>query len=139
MVTLCQQMQSYYPHQEFARETIDSFLFDLERLAVTYGLDRLQQAFLNIRLRRGQKFFPHPTEVLDEIEANVEADQHAKAMEQQLSGRQKEIADFWRTAPEWMEITGYTEEQMIERFPSFKGTKPGQIHVVNRGGKSSTA
>ena len=69
----------------------------------------------------------------------MEADQHAKAMEQQLSGRQKEIADFWRTAPEWMEITGYTEEQMIERFPSFKGTKPGQIHVVNRGGKSSTA
>lgn len=37
---------------------------------------------------------------------------------------EREIFDFWLTAPEWMEITGYSEEEMLERFPSMRGTKP---------------
>jgi hypothetical protein len=68
---LNRQMQAYYPHQEFAEETIRGFQFDLERLAVMYGVYRLQTALLNIRIKPGQKFFPHPSEVSEELEALV--------------------------------------------------------------------
>jgi hypothetical protein len=136
LVSLCRQMQAYYPHQEFARETVDGYLFDFERLAVMHGLDRLEQAFLNLRVRRGQKFFPHPTEVAEEIEATMDADRAARESEIRARKRQREIAEFWKQAPDWMELTGNGEAELLRRFPSFRGTKPteqpapSEIHVV---------
>jgi len=44
--------------------------------------------------------------------------------ERQARRRATEIEDFWRWAPEWMESTGNTEEELLRRFPSFRGTKP---------------
>jgi hypothetical protein len=73
---LCRQMQAYYPHQEFGPDTVDGFLFDLERLAVMYGIDRLEKVLLNIRIKPGHIFFPHPSEVsqaLEELMANEKA------------------------------------------------------------------
>lgn len=40
--------------------------------------------------------------------------------------RQAEIAEFWSMVPGWMEITGQSEEEILERWPRFKGTKPRQ-------------
>jgi hypothetical protein len=73
-------MQAYYPHQEFAGDTVKGYLFDLERLAVIYGLDRLQTVLLNIRIKPGQKFFPHPSEVSEALEDLVKKEK-AKARE----------------------------------------------------------
>jgi hypothetical protein len=41
-----------------------------------------------------------------------------------VAQQQEEIAEFWRLVPEWMEITGQSEAKILERWPSFKGTKP---------------
>lgn len=38
--------------------------------------------------------------------------------------QQKEVEEFWRWAPEWMEFTGNDEAELLSRFPGFKGTKP---------------
>ena len=37
---------------------------------------------------------------------------------------EREIAEFWRDGEHWRARTGCTEEEMLERFPSFRGTKP---------------
>lgn len=66
---LMKQMQAYYPHQEFVQETVEGYQFDMERLAVKFGLARVRQVLLDLRLRVGQKFFPHPVQVLEELEA----------------------------------------------------------------------
>jgi hypothetical protein len=121
---LCKQMQDYYPHQEFSDETVDGFLFDLERLAVIHGIDALRVALLNLRLRPGLPFFPHPTEVAEEIEkvAALGKDSIRARLEQEK--RQKEIDEFWKTAAEWMQNTGHDEVELLKRFPSMRGTKP---------------
>lgn len=69
--TLMKQMQAYYPHQEFLQETVDGYQFDMERLAVRYGLHRVRAVLLELRLTVGQKFFPHPEQVLDRLEADM--------------------------------------------------------------------
>ena len=68
---LCKQMQAYYPHQEFLDETVHGYQFDLERLAVIYGLKRVRSVLLNIRIKPGQRFFPHPSEVSEALEEMV--------------------------------------------------------------------
>src|SRR5579863_7086352 len=62
--SLCRQMLAYWPSQEFAPETLNNFLLELERLAVNHGLSRLEKAFLAFRQKPGQRWFPHPNEVL---------------------------------------------------------------------------
>ena len=42
--------------------------FDLERLAVIHGIETLKVALLNLQIKPGRKFFPHPSEVAEEIE-----------------------------------------------------------------------
>jgi hypothetical protein len=37
---------------------------------------------------------------------------------------EQEIAEFWRDGEYWCARTGRSEEEMLERFPSFRGTKP---------------
>jgi hypothetical protein len=34
-----------------------------------------------------------------------------------------EIEQFWRLMPEWISETGNSEEELLSRFPRFKGTK----------------
>jgi hypothetical protein len=63
------QMIAYYPHQEMGEETVQGYKHDLTRLAANYGLTTLKAALLNLRIRPGQKFFPHPSEVAEELEA----------------------------------------------------------------------
>jgi len=68
LTTLCRQMQAYYPHQEFLEETIEGYQFDLERLSVLYGLDRVRTVLLNMRIEPGRKWFPHPSDVSEALE-----------------------------------------------------------------------
>ncbi len=66
---LMQQMWAYYPSQNFSPETVEGFEFDLERLAAIHGLPALRTILLALRIRPGQRFFPHPSEVAEELEA----------------------------------------------------------------------
>jgi hypothetical protein len=68
-------MQAYYPHQEFNRDTVEGYSFDLERLAVKYGIDRLEWVLRDLRIKPGQKFFPHPSEVSEALEEMVKREQ----------------------------------------------------------------
>lgn len=68
LALLLKQMSAYYPHQEYPQDTTDAYLFDFGRLAERFGLGAVKTALLELRLRSGQKFFPHPTEVLEELE-----------------------------------------------------------------------
>lgn len=44
--------------------------------------------------------------------------------------REWRIREFWRLLPEWMAVTGQTEDEILERWPSMKGTKPAQTEAA---------
>jgi hypothetical protein len=56
----------------------------------------------------------------------MDARRRARERITQAQRRLNDIAEFWKWAPEWMERTGYDEEELLKRFPSFKGTKPSE-------------
>ncbi len=64
-------MQDHYPSQEFGPDTVKGYLFDFERLAVKHGLSRFERVMLDFRIRPGQRFFPHPSEVAEALESLV--------------------------------------------------------------------
>jgi hypothetical protein len=41
-----------------------------------------------------------------------------------IGTRCRDVAEFWRALPFVMEKTGETEEQILARFPSMRGTRP---------------
>jgi hypothetical protein len=126
--SLCDQMQAYYPHQEFGEETVRGFMFDLERLAVIHGIDALKVALLNLRIKPGQRFFPHPSEVAAEIEQEKEARQklarEQRRIESERNQRTERHQQFWKWAAEFMHDTGIDEMELLNRFPGMRGTKP---------------
>jgi hypothetical protein len=77
-----------------------------------------------LRISPQQKFFPRPDEVAAEIESQLEQVRAARAAELCRNERRRQIEEFWQWAPEWIEMTGYSEEELLKRFPSFRGTKP---------------
>jgi hypothetical protein len=62
--------------------------------------------------------------VAAEIEAGMDARRVVQDRERRARRRATEVEEFWPWAKEWMEITGNTEEELLRRFPSFRGTKP---------------
>lgn len=124
---LCRQMLAFYPNQEFAAETVDGYLLELERIAVRHGLDALERAFIELRGKPGQKFFPHPSEVADVIEAMEERAREQSAQRARLERRQHEIEAFWRKAPDHMALAEIDEVELLRRFPSYRGTKPASL------------
>ncbi len=127
---LCRQMHDYYPHQEFSDETIDIFYLTLERLAVIHGVETLKVALLNLQIKPGRKFFPHPSEVAEEIEQANEARQaierEKRRIERERSERNERIQKFWTWAAEYMQDNGIDEAELLNRFPTYRGTKPNE-------------
>jgi hypothetical protein len=68
----------------------------------------------------GETAFPALGELMDPLQ-NIRRKRMAEQKRQQE--RAAEIEQFWKMMPEWMEITGQTEEEILERWPGFKGTK----------------
>jgi hypothetical protein len=62
--------------------------------------------------------------VAGEIERQRLERQRTAEMARQKQVRTAEIEAFWKWAPEWMEITGNDEAELLKRFPSYRGTKP---------------
>ena len=69
---------------------------------------------------------PTPADLRALIQAS-----RAKAAEQTVQAikRRQEVAEFWAWVDERVAETGETEEQILERFPSFRGTKPEAVHA----------
>lgn len=62
-------MVAYYPHQEIPHETMIQYREEFKLMAVKHGLASLRDAWLTIRRRAGQTFFPHPSQVQEELDA----------------------------------------------------------------------
>lgn len=65
----------------------------------------------------------HKARLSAHIEDELVASTLRREAERRERRRQKEIEDFWRWAPGWMEITGNSEEELLRLFPSYRGTK----------------
>lgn len=126
---MCRQMAVFYPHQEMCAETVRGYLSEFEKLAVEHGIVRLEDAFQALRSKPGQRFFPHPSEVAEEIEQQIETERQerddALKIERTKRERQADVDAFWNEIlPDRMERFGWTQDEGLRRFPSFKGTKP---------------
>jgi hypothetical protein len=128
LAVLLAQMADRYPAQDL-RDSMEGYLWDFERLALKYSLPKVQAALAALRIRPGQRFFPRPDEVAEEIEAQVEAEMRREEMRRRARRRRREVEEFWCWAPGWMEMTGNSEEELLRRFPSFRGTKPRIINA----------
>lgn len=67
LAVLVTQMADRYPSQDL-EQSIEGYLADFEQLAMLYGLRKVYEALAALRIRPGQKFFPRPDEVAEEIE-----------------------------------------------------------------------
>lgn len=122
-----------YPSQD-QEESIEVYQQDLERLALRYSLAKVIEALEELRITPGRMFFPRPDEVAGEIERQqLERNREADVTRSQQR-REQEIEEFWKWAPQWMSDTGNTEAELLERFPSFRGTKPGPVDVCRHCG-----
>lgn len=119
---LLAQMADRYPAQDL-RDSMEGYLWDFEQLALKYSLLMVQKALAALRIQPGQRFFPRPDEVAEEIEMQIDVERRQREVQRQAQRRRQEIEEFWRWAPEWMEMTGNSEEELLKRFPSYKGAK----------------
>lgn len=117
------QMQTRYWSQDTA-EPVEGILWDLERLVVRHSFRKVADALAELRIKPGQIYFPRPDEVAGEIERQQEGHNRAADTARQRQARATAVAEFWRWAPGWMEITGNNEDELLNRFPSYRGTKP---------------
>jgi hypothetical protein len=102
---------------------MEGYLQDFEQVVLKYSLPRFRDALAALRITPGQGFFPRPDEVAAEIEAGMYARRALEDRERQARRWAAEVEEFRRWAPEWMEFTGNTEEELLRRFPSYRGTK----------------
>lgn len=72
LLAMLDSLTRRYPSVDLA-ESMEDYEKDFAALAVEHGLPRVMAAVERLRIRPGQKFFPRPDEVADEIEAQREA------------------------------------------------------------------
>lgn len=69
----------------------------------------------------GETAFPALGDLVEPLERLRERHREERI---RAAHQQAEIAEFWRWAPEWMAMTGYSEEELLNRWPRMRGTKP---------------
>lgn len=119
---LVTQMATRYPSQDLT-DSIEGIAHDLEQLCLKYSLRKVQRALEALRIKPGQRFFPRPDEVAEEIEAERERDNYRADIQLNAELRKAEIAKFWVWVKERVEYFDETEESLLERWPSYRGTK----------------
>jgi hypothetical protein len=117
---LLEQTAARYPNQETSEMTAAGYRFDMRRLAERYGLKMLQSVLADLRIRPGQKFFPAPDQVAEELEVLVTREQQQAilnnqrrrelefeqtvvtcAVESLVDGSCKNIDDFFKSRKMW--------------------------------------
>jgi hypothetical protein len=104
---------------------VSSHGYEMYALAVAEFDDADVRAVVDKVARRrrgeGEKSCPELGELVEPLERMRDRRRQAKQQDEQ---KRTMIAEFWSLVPEWMEITGQSEAEILERWPSFKGTKP---------------
>jgi len=90
---LVAQMVQRYPSQEL-EQSLEGYLWDFERLAAKYSLAKVEKALAELRIKPGQKFFPRPDEVAEEIEAQMQ--QSLRKASQSDGQRYLEDLERWK-------------------------------------------
>ena len=67
LALIVDQMQTRDPAQDM-EDSVEGILWDLKRLALRTSLRQVIDALAELRIRPGQRFFPRPDEVAEEIE-----------------------------------------------------------------------
>jgi hypothetical protein len=80
---LLEQTAARYPNQETSEMTAEGYRFDLRKLAERYGLKMLQFVLADLRIRPGQKFFPAPDQVAEELEVLLRREQQQAILDNQ--------------------------------------------------------
>jgi hypothetical protein len=122
------QMMERYPHQDLS-SSAEGYLWDYQQLAMRYSLREVQDALAEWRLTPGRTFFPRPDEIAEFIEDRRETLRRDAAVVVAAQRQHQQIAEFWQWAPGWMAMTGNDEAELLRRFPSYKGTKPGEAET----------
>lgn len=120
--SLLEQMAERYPHQDVSAAA-EGYLWDYQRLALRYSLPEVQDALAEWRITPGARFFPRPDEIAEMIESMREKSRESRRAARQEQQKRDDIRVFWKWAAEWMEGTGNSEEELLRRFPSYRGTK----------------
>jgi hypothetical protein len=79
LTVLLDQIAAHYPHQAFGDETGEIWREAFEMLAAKYGLVRLREVLVEFLIKPGQKFFPHPGEAAEDLEALMAKERKATA------------------------------------------------------------
>ena len=123
LTVILEKAQRRWPTQDNA-ESIEEYLTDLEQLSLKYSLRRVAAALEALRIRPEQEFFPKPNEVAGEIEEQMDAERYEQKHKAAAKRCQREIQEFWKQAAEHIELAGIDEEELMRRFPGYRGTKP---------------
>lgn len=68
---------AYYPNQEMSPETFTEFREAFKQMALLHGVGAVENAVIGTRLR--SKFFPHPAEVNEIIEEQIDIERHERS------------------------------------------------------------
>jgi hypothetical protein len=108
--SLLSQMGAGFPAQEQHPDTAEIFQYGMEILAAEFGLAKVQVALEKFLTR--QKFFPHPSEVREELEAMAEKERMANRYQPDPAcahNRQRpplQAGYVWVTDQEGTRVTG---------------------------------
>lgn len=119
-----------YPSQD-QEESVEAYQQDLEALAVKYSISTVVNALRDLRIRPGQKFFPRPDEVAEEIENQRERKMLPGATESQRRAEERE-ANFWGWVKSRMQdedTQGMTTQQFLDtvKVIGFIGRKESEM------------
>jgi hypothetical protein len=101
-------------------KTLELYAYNLSE----FDLDDVRtvvRSFARRKRAEGETAFP----ALGDLTEPLQAMRSRRREEQRKAGeRLVEIEEFWTWAGWWMEYTGNDKEELLKRFPGFKGTKP---------------
>jgi hypothetical protein len=124
LTLIVKQMAQSYPAQDLS-VCLEGYLWDYERLCLRYSMTRVMLALAELRIRPGQKFFPQPHEVAEEIERQKAAKLAMASVKDGDEYSRQANAHFWLWVEDRMAATGQTEQQVLDnvRTPGFTGRK----------------
>ena len=124
LAVLLGQMVQRYPAQDLS-DSLEGYLLDFETLALKYSLAKVHEALAELRTSPGQKFFPRPDEVAEEIERQREEQNRASDRSAGERRKAESERDFWRWVDERMELSGLSEQAILDavRVPGYMGRK----------------
>lgn len=108
-----------YPSQDLT-DSVGVIMQDLEQLALKYSLPRVRKALEALRIKAGQKFFPRPDEVAEEIE-----EQRERNLQDAMRRDGDRWTQYWRAETARINAERDTPE-FKEWLASLKGNKDAE-------------